>query len=310
MSQVLRVIRVTRDFDHSTRLSFQKTVQIYRRFLRGYRQQVSGAVKSGHNLFIVKAFASELFTGNPAAVCILPRLYAEDQLQKIARELNQPITSFVVPRDDGQYLLRHFGPSCQVEICGHGTLAASHVIREYLNHASNRIRFCLGRIKVSVVVSSAGFEIEMPKLNFMPIAENPVISRFLGMKPLRIYQSFYDVIAEFPSEQSVRGLSPDFSVPLPDSFRAILVTGPGDQSDYCYRVFAPSIGVNEDFFCGSANGALGPFWSYKLGKLDLLGRSVSERGGLIPCRVDTDSVHIMGRALTWFSGSIEVGACA
>lgn len=263
-----------------------------------------------HNLFIVKAFASEPFTGNPAAVCVLRELLPDTKLQQIAKELNQPITSFVVPSEGNRYLLRHFGPKNQVEICGHGTVAASHVVREYLGHQSDRIHFCLGRMKVTVEIKDDGFELEMPKFAFMQITDIPCVTRFLGMKPKHVYKSFYDVIAEFPSEHCVRAVAPDFSIKLVDSIRALLVTAPGTNSDYCYRVFAPSVGVNEDYFCGSANGALGPFWSFKLGKLDMLGFSVSERGGPIPCRVDAESVRIFGQALTWFSGSLKVGECA
>lgn len=263
-----------------------------------------------NNLFIVKAFASELFTGNPAAVCVLNELLPDYSLQQIAAELNQPITSFVVPDGSGGYLLRHFGPKNQVEICGHGTVAASHVVREYLGHVGEDIDFCLGRIKVKVGIHSDGFELEMPKFLCKPIADVPCVTRFLEKKPRQMYKSFYDVIAEFPSEEIVRSLRPDFSMPLVDSIRALLVTAPGMNSDYCYRVFAPSIGVDEDYFCGSANGALGPLWSHKLKKGNLMGYSVSERGGPIPCLVNNSSVRIFGKALTWFSGSIEVGACA
>ena len=260
-----------------------------------------------HNLFIVKAFASELFTGNPAAVCVLDKLLPDDKFQKIARELNQPITSFVVPNPESGYHLRHFGPKNKVEICGHGTVAASHVISEYLSHRGESIEFCLGRIQVSVGIKTEGFELEMPKLVCKPIAEVPCVSKFLCVKPRHMYKSFYDVIAEFPTEAHVRRLKPNFSVPLVKSIRALLVTAPGNNTDYCYRVFAPSIGVDEDYFCGSANGALGPLWSYKLGRETLLGSSVSERGGPIPCIVNGKSVKILGKALTWFSGNLDVG---
>ncbi len=263
-----------------------------------------------NNLFIVKAFASEPFKGNPAAVCIIDKLLPDESLQRIARELNQPITSFVCPRQDGAYELRHFGPTNRVEICGHGTVAASHVVCEHLGHTASQIIFCLGPLTVRVAIKDEGFELEMPKFISKPVPEIPCVSKFLCVSAKSVFKSFYDVIAEFPTEQAVRNLKPDFSVPLVKTIRALLVTAPGLRSDYCYRVFAPSVGVNEDFFCGSANAALGPFWSYKLGREDLLGYSVSERGGPVPCHVNGTAVTISGRALTWFSGSIKVESCA
>lgn len=267
-------------------------------------------MRSPNNLFIVKAFASAPFTGNPAAVCVLERLLSDCELQKIARELNQPITSFVVPLEQGRYELRHFGPKNPVEICGHGTVAASHVVREYLHHQQDVIDFSLGQMDVQVTIREEGFELEMPKFPCKQIGDVPCVKKFLGVRASCMYKSYYDVIAEFPSEDTVRALRPDFSIPLVRSIRALLVTAPGWDSDYCYRVFAPSIGVDEDYFCGSANGALGPLWCDKLNRGELMGSSVSERGGPIPCHVGENSVRILGRALTWFSGCIHIGACA
>ncbi len=267
--------------------------------------------QKSENLYIVKAFASAPFTGNPAAVCVLDELLPDERLQRIARELNQPITSFVIPEDiPGHYQLRHFGPKNQVEICGHGTVAAAHVIKEHLHHFGNEIHFKLSHYDVRVVIHRDAFELEIPNMCFRPIAQISCVTNMLGAEPLCMYKSLYDVIAEFPNEQAVRDLKPNFSYPLLKTFRAILVTAPGDHSDYCYRVFAPSIGVDEDYFCGSANGALGPLWRQKLNKDELLGYSVSERGGPIPCAVDDSRVKILGKALTWFSGNIPLEACA
>src|SRR6266853_1324402 len=62
----------------------------------------------------VDAFTNRPFAGNPAAVCILPKL-AE--------------TAFLVPQRDG-YDLRWFTPSVEVDLCGHATLASAHVLWE------------------------------------------------------------------------------------------------------------------------------------------------------------------------------------
>lgn len=265
---------------------------------------------SFENLYIVKAFASQPFTGNPAAVCVLRRLIPNQLMQQIARELNQPITSFVIPEADGSYTLRHYGPKNPVEICGHGTVAASHVVYGYLGHTAESVVFHLERMDVKVRARGAGFELEIPSLPCKPAVDLPCVLKFLRAQPSCCYRSFYDVIAEFNSETEVRALAPDFAVPLMGSIRALLVTARGVSCDYVYRVFAPSIGVNEDYFCGSANSALGPLWAAKLAKSTLMGYSVSERGGPIPCRVNAQYVTIFGQAVTWFSGRVDVDACA
>ena len=263
------------------------------------------------NLYIVKAFASAPFTGNPAAVCILPEFLPEYHLQRIARELNQPITSFVIPEEEyGHFQLRHFGPKCQVDICGHGTVAASHVIKEHLHYAGEAIYFKLAQFEVKVINHDNGYELEIPNFSYKPIAPISCVNELLCTSSKCMYKSLYDVIVEYPNEHAVRSLKPNFNHPLLNSIRAILATAPGEKSDYCYRVFAPSIGVEEDYFCGSANGALGPLWRNKLNKNELLGYSVSERGGPIPCSVNNSRVTILGNALTWFCGNISVNACA
>ena len=70
------------------------------------------------------AFAEGPFTGNPAAVCVLDQWLPDALLQAIAAELNLSETAFVrcgTERHD----LRWFTPRCEVDLCGHATLAAA-----------------------------------------------------------------------------------------------------------------------------------------------------------------------------------------
>ena len=50
-------------------------------------------------LFIVDAFADRPFSGNPAAVCLLPAPRSAAWMQHVAREMNLSETAFLVPRD-------------------------------------------------------------------------------------------------------------------------------------------------------------------------------------------------------------------
>src|SRR5438045_1103291 len=80
--------------------------------------------------FQVDAFAERPLTGNPAAVMPLDRWLEDATLQAIAAENNLSETAFTVPSeaDGADYDLRWFTPAMEVELCGHATLAAGHIL--------------------------------------------------------------------------------------------------------------------------------------------------------------------------------------
>jgi hypothetical protein len=85
---------------------------------------------------LVSAFASTPDSGNPAAVVFLPSpgcAYPDAQLQGIAKNLNQPITTFISPlpeREGGaaDFFVRWFTVELETQFCGHGTVAAAKAI--------------------------------------------------------------------------------------------------------------------------------------------------------------------------------------
>ena len=79
-------------------------------------------------LTTVDAFTDTPFTGNPAAVTVVEAFPDDAYMQAVAREMNLSETAFVVPRDDGDHDLRWFTPTVEVDLCGHATLAAAHVL--------------------------------------------------------------------------------------------------------------------------------------------------------------------------------------
>jgi PhzF family phenazine biosynthesis protein len=78
-------------------------------------------------IYQVDAFTRRAFTGNPAAVCILPAPAPETWMRDVAREMNLSETAFLAPQQDG-YNLRWFTPAVEVELCGHATLASAHIL--------------------------------------------------------------------------------------------------------------------------------------------------------------------------------------
>lgn len=75
--------------------------------------------------------------------------------------------------------------------------------------------------------------------------------------------------------------------------------------DFVSRFFAPAYGIREDPVTGSAHCCLGPHWSGKLGKTELVGEQVSARGGIVRVTVRGDRVHLGGHAITVMRGVLS-----
>ena len=92
-------------------------------------------------LYQIDAFASELFAGNPAAVCPLDEWLSDELMQSIAAENNLSETAFFVPEDADSYRIRWFTPASEVDLCGHATLASAYVLFHLRGYAGDRIVF-------------------------------------------------------------------------------------------------------------------------------------------------------------------------
>jgi len=90
----------------------------------------------------IDAFANEVFSGNPAGVCMLDDWPQDEILQSIATENNLPETAFLVRQENG-YDLRWFTPAVEIDLCGHATLASGHVIFEFVDRDSKRVDFSI-----------------------------------------------------------------------------------------------------------------------------------------------------------------------
>ncbi len=108
-------------------------------------------------IYHLNAFTYGDFTGNPAAVCSLDRMFDDNTLQKIAVENGHPATSFLLRRGPKYYELRWFSPETEMNLCGHGTLAAAYVAFNYLAPNSTTVRFATksGELQATLVKKRA-----------------------------------------------------------------------------------------------------------------------------------------------------------
>ena len=88
----------------------------------------------------IDTFTSEIFKGNPAAVCITSEPLSKELMQKIAAENNLSETAFVVPNGE-IYSLRWFTPLSEIDLCGHATLASAFALKRFFAPEQNEFKF-------------------------------------------------------------------------------------------------------------------------------------------------------------------------
>lgn len=259
-------------------------------------------------LFQVDAFAESVFEGNPAAVVPLDEWLDDDLLRAITGENNLSETAFFVAGDDGDrldYRLRWFTPEAEVDLCGHATLAAAHVLFEHLDFIGEEIVFDSRSGELRVRRGDAGLRLDFPAVGCREVELPAGVSEALGGNPRRAFEG-EDCMLVFASEAEVRALSPDFRALARMPGRGVIATAPGEAVDFVSRCFFPKLRVDEDPVTGSAHCQMAPYWAGRLGKNVLFARQVSARGGTVRCRVAGERVELAGRAVDFLVGTIRL----
>jgi predicted PhzF superfamily epimerase YddE/YHI9 len=261
----------------------------------------------GQRIVQVDAFTDRPFAGNPAAVCVLPGPVDERWMQDVAREMNLSETAFLHPEGDA-FRLRWFTPAVEVDLCGHATLASAHVLweEEHLP-AGAPARFLSRSGPLTATCDGSWIELDFPALPLgREISPLDALSKALHAEVRFAAMGQFDALAEVDSEETVRALRPDIAKVAELPVRGLIVTGRASTPgfDFVSRFFAPRVGIAEDPVCGSAHCALGPYWSQRLGKTDLLAMQVSPRGGVVRVRVRGPRVLLGGRAVTVLRGEL------
>lgn len=255
----------------------------------------------------VDAFTDHRFHGNPAAICILDGPADETWMQNLALEMNLSETAYLIPEDDG-YALRWFTPTVEVDLCGHATIAAAHVLWEDGHvRPDEACRFNTRSGVLTARLRDGWIEVEFPRENFTEIEAPDGLAEALGTKPLSVVEHPLSYcLSEVESEEIVHGLCPDFSALKKLPFHGFIVTSTSDSEDldFVSRFFAPGMGVEEDPVTGSAHCVLGPYWEERLGKSTLMAYQASARGGHVKVEVKPERVCLSGQAVTVMHGQL------
>ena len=257
-------------------------------------------------LFQVDAFTRKPFAGNPAAVCLLEQEADAGWMQALGAEMNLSETAFVRRLAAG-FELRWFTPSVEVDLCGHATLAAAHVLweqgwlkAEQAAHFHTRSGLLIAR------QSAEGIALDFPATPAAACAAPTGLLQALGIDQGRVCFNGVDYLVELEDEAVLRRLQPDFAGLRHVKMRGVMVTALSRHAscDFVSRFFAPGAGIDEDPVTGSAHCTLAPFWAQRLGKNDLTGFQASPRGGEVRMHLQGERVILIGAAVTVFKGRL------
>lgn len=255
-------------------------------------------------LFQIDAFADRPFTGNPAAVMPLQEWLPDATLQAIAAENALSETAFFV-LEPGGHRIRWFTPACEVDLCGHATLASAFVLFTELEPQRTSVEFQSASGVLAVQRQGDLLALDFPSRPPTPVPAVDGLEAALGAKVLETWKA-RDILALLDSEAAVRALRPDMAaLGRIDAF-AVIATAPGQEADFVSRFFAPRKGVPEDPVTGSAHTTLTPFWAARLGKPRLRAQQVGPRGGELFCEDLGPRVAIAGRAVKVIEGWFEL----
>lgn len=261
------------------------------------------------NCYQVDAFTDRAFAGNPAAVCVLSAPAEADWMQAVAREMNLSETAFVCLRDEACEL-RWFTPTTEVDLCGHATLAAAHVLwTERYVAREKPIRFTTRSGTLVAKIRGGKIVLDFPALPAVPAAAPQGLFDALPLEPVFVGRSRYDTLVVVDREDQVRAARPDFMRLQQVEGRGVILTSRSDDPSYDFvsRYFAPQSGINEDPVTGSAHCCLGPYWSPLLARNEMTGYQASNRGGVVYVELQEDRVLLGGDAVTIWTGVLAAG---
>jgi len=266
-------------------------------------------MKPSKIIYQVDAFTSEPFRGNPAGVCILEHEPSANWMQNIAMEMNLSETAFVFPGENHR-MIRFYTPEAEIDLCGHATLSASHILYEIQTVKGNdELRFSSKAGELIIRKSGDWIIMNFPAYSVEKLDLSAEFERVTGTQARELYRSGHGwTLALLGSEEEVRNMSPQFSLMKNSEFGDLIVTAPSSDKryDFCVRCFAPALGINEDPVTGSAHCALVPFWAEKTGKSDFISHQVSKREGILKVSLKGRRVEISGQAKTIFKAELFV----
>jgi len=257
-------------------------------------------------LYQIDAFAEKVFSGNPAAVCVLDRWLEDETMQQIAMENNLAETAFLVKKEH-QYEIRWFTPEIEVDLCGHATLASAFTLFRFFEKDVSSLEFFSPRSGILTVEKGddGNLTLDFPADETAFVDEIEAITNAIGKTPLKTIKGKTDYLLIYNTQKEIEAISPNFHLLNQLDCRGVIVSAPGEEVDFVSRFFAPQCGIPEDPVTGSAHTTLTPYWAKAFGKTKMTAKQLSPRGGNLLCENHGDRVRIGGKGVLYMVGEIE-----
>lgn len=256
-------------------------------------------------IYYLDAFTDQLFSGNPAAV-IFSDIDDTKLMQQIAAENNLSETAFI-SNSDNNYSIRWFAPSCEIDLCGHATLASAYVYFKYINTQATTFEINSTKHKnLKVTKNNDLLFLDFPVDELIKLSNFDEMETLIGVRPNFIFKGRDDYLAILNSQIDIEALNPDFAKLKHLDARGLIVTAQGNNCDFVSRCFFPRTGVNEDPVTGSAHTSLVAYWAKTLNKNTFIARQLSNRGGDLSCQLEDKRVLIGGKVVEYMQGFISV----
>ena len=254
--------------------------------------------------YVVDAFTDKVFSGNPAAVCVMDKWLPDELMMSITIENNLSETAFCV-KEGANYHLRWFTPGGEIDLCGHATLATAYTLFRFYEPELSELHFDTLSGKLIVVKNGELLEMDFPAYELAPVDVTDAIVDAIGARPRAAYMG-RDLLCVMDSAEQVINAAPDQSKVMQLDGLLLHLTARGADYDCVSRSFAPKCNVAEDPVCGSGHCHIIPYWANALGKNELVAYQASRRGGVLYTRVEGDRIVLAGKAALYSEAEIHV----
>ena len=251
--------------------------------------------------FLVDAFCGVPFKGNPAGVCIVDEYPDDSEMQRIARYYNWSETAFVRKLGGNEFYIRWFSPLDEAPLCGHATLASSHILFSKGLVSGNVINFKYNSGELRAMKNGELITMSFPAKPVQKCSNFPFsVNKVIGIKSYKeVVKDDLIYVIVLNSKEDVINALPDFDEIKKVDCRAIAITAAGDSEfDFYSRYFAPRVGIYEDPVCGSMHCRLACYWNSVLAKTSFNAFQASKRSGTLNVELDGDIVKLSSKACT------------
>lgn len=259
---------------------------------------------------IVNVFSNlpEGLRGNPSSVILLDQEVDAKLMQRIGKDLHQPATTFLWPSgNDASFQVRWFAPDAEIQLCGHGALAAIAFLfnQAIVRNQGQEIILLAGERQIKGWQTTDNeFAIKLDGIKSEKIMEIPaILEEALGQKIIEYRGSDNKNIVVLENEEAVAQMEPDFQLLRNIDVFGYAVTAKSNEVDFVSRTLVPHVQQLEDHATGSSHALLVPYWSHKLNTKQLEAKQLSPRGGYFKTNYKDNFVTLTGQAYNSVEGT-------